>query len=144
MEFVIIIIILLAVVLMLAQDVFLIMVVVYGLIGLTSVVCAVFFTLSLILLLTMKWTDAVYLGAEESDKGWNVAVYEIDGEQVYNLFPMDTVFVKMKKEDKPTRVRIRKLFGKRLVFDKLSILTISLGFPIFTGITLALLGFLRF
>ena len=86
MEFVIIIIILLAVVLMLAQDVFLIMVVVYGLIGLTSVVCAVFFTLSLILLLTMKWTDAVYLGAEESDKGWNVAVYEIDGETVVNVF----------------------------------------------------------
>ena len=142
MEFIIIIAIILAIVMMMAQDVMLVMVVIYVLIEITAVLCTVFFTLSLILLIIMKWTDAIYLGAEENDRGWHTAVYEIDGEQVNNLFPMDSVFVRIKKENKPTRVRMRRMFGKKLVFDKLSILTIALGFPIFTGISLVLAGVL--
>lgn len=100
-----------------------------------SVVCAIFFIISFIILLCSKRAAVEFIELTyEIFPKMLVANYKYNDSRIFNIFPTDHCLSTLyKKETK--NLRVVRLFGKNFVIDGFTIATILLGLPVFTLIS---------
>ncbi len=97
-------------------------------VGLVIAFIALFFTASLIIMLTAKKMPARFSRIDKRPNGrFSVAHYIIDGDEYPNIFPDEGIFRnRLYKTDKIYNVRIDK--SRRFVFDRFACATTVIGF----------------
>lgn len=112
-----------------------------GIIELFFIFMALFFIVSFILLLMTKKTKGEFLRIEDNEiigVGTH-AVYQINNQEFNNTFPAEIMFVdKIYKKNKQVNIWQRKGKKLNLIFDGYSIIVITVGLPIFTGLAIGL------
>lgn len=109
-----------------------------GLIELFLILMAIFFIVSLILLLMTKPTEAKYLRIDPNEGVGTHAVYWMDNREYDNTFPAEIMFIdKIYHQDKICKVRIwksRKNPERYILLDWYSVIIIGVGLPVFTAL----------
>ncbi len=99
--------------------------------GLLLIFMTVFFAVSLILMLSGKRVDAKLLRLSKR-RNITCAVYEIDGEEVFNSFPAEVILAtKIHRIGRISSARLlHRKNGKVLLFDWYARLIILIGLPV--------------
>lgn len=119
-----------------------------------SVFCVVFFFVSLINLLRSKTAESRFIGfmywdrqsdsesenkqeySMEKDKNRVAfAAYELDKQVLRNLFPTDEFMVKLYKPEVDVNIRVCNIGRNRFAIDKVTMIIIFIGLPVFCVIT---------
>ena len=99
------------------------------LLGAVIVLIGVFFAVCLVLLALSKRKNAVFVKIDEKPR-FPVAIYKIDGNEVYNLFPCEMIMRgKLYNPDKEIRILYCK--PRRATIDKNALVTIIAGSAVF-------------
>ena len=113
--------------------------IIFGLLSLTELfllLMALFFIVSLILLLMTRPTEAKYLRIDPNEGVGTHAVYWMDNREYDNSFPAEIMFIdKIYHEGKICKVRIwksRKNPERYLLLDWYSVIVIAVGLPVFS------------
>ncbi len=112
--------------------------IILGLLSLTELfllLMALFFIVSLILLLMTKPTEAKYLRIDQNEGVGTHAVYWLDDREYDNSFPAEIMFIdKIYHKDQMYKVRIwksKKNPERYLLLDWYSVIVIAVGLPVF-------------
>lgn len=118
-----------------------------------SVFCVVFFIVSFINLLRSKSVGGRFVGFSywdrESDSDEDearytenkdpnkvaFAAYKIDDKVIRNMFPTDEFMLKLYKPDEDIIIRVCNIGRKQYTFDKVTMIIIFIGLPVFSIIT---------
>ncbi len=89
---------------------------------------SVFFLICIVLILAGRRCKATFL--RFSDAKFPAAVYEIEGEEITNLYPAENHFRKLIYKNSPRQVRLLRWKKMHFLFDGHSILIAALGLPL--------------
>lgn len=143
MEFLMILVVVIVMLVLLGVSLLSIVAGIWWLLTLLGILCVVFFLLSMVLVLVAKKREATFLRIEKGKLAGAFAVYEIEGTEYRNLFPTDVFLREVLYRRKQVFVRMLQLGRKRLVFDRVTLVIVSIGLPAFTILTLIMTGFLQ-
>ena len=120
----------------LGVDIHIIIGIVLGILGLVTAVTMTFFIVFRIKLIGAKRVDAKFSRFGKNKWGrYDVAFYEIEGEEHENVFPCEFAFRDvLYREDRPIRVMLTK---KGMVYDMNAELCCRAGFAISVGLIIA-------
>ncbi|MBR6365688.1 MAG: hypothetical protein IKS10_06310 [Lachnospiraceae bacterium] len=106
-----------------------------------AIFCETFFVISGLMWLFARRRKAKYLGLSEDDGPASFAWYEIDGEEVRNIFPTDVFMRRLLYRKEEVHVRLLKLKKHVWAFDRVTTLVIGLGLVSFAVIIVLLSTF---
>lgn len=146
MEFIMIAIIAIVVMLLLGVSVFKIMMGVLWVLDGLAFLSFLFFLIAAVMSLFTKKMQARYLRLEKNGRYGEHAVYEVEGEECSNLFPTDHFLKDLLYRSEDVKVQVGKFGKHRFVLDKLSLVIIGIGLPVFllmaVGILMLTVSFL--
>lgn len=101
-----------------------------------SILCVLFFLVSLVGLLLAKNKKANYVELMDGEKMGAFAIYEIDGEQYRNLFPTDRILENLLYKKNIVKVKVGKWGENTYVYDPVTKGIILTGFVAFSLIAI--------